>query len=273
LTGTCAYSTLAQIDRLLSIYAGLDSLQYHWKEFSAMIRAEVTVNPYHVLGEIDPLFYGQYIESLDPPAKPIYGGVCDENGVLRQDVICDLQEMNVPVIRWGGNYMDLYHWQDGIGPREARPPYYNYQWEGYESNQFGTHEFLDLCEQLNAIPYINLNLGTGTLQEALAWVEYCNFAGDTSFTRLRRQNGRAIYPFTCMGTRISAPKIIMSVWLAPRFSLKNSLSHASPKISAAMAKDRSELSWMSGTCATSLTVKSTAPARAAWKMPSFRLGF
>ena len=157
-----------------------------------MIQAEVTLNPYRVLGDIDPLFYGQYVEALDPPAKPIYGGVCDDQGMLREDVICDLQEMKVPVIRWGGNYMDLYHWQDGIGPREARPLYYNYQWGGgYESNQFGTHEYLELCERLNAVPYINFNLGTGTLQEALGWLEYCNFAGDTTFTRLRRQNGRA----------------------------------------------------------------------------------
>ena len=155
-----------------------------------MIQAEVTINPFRTLGELDPLLYGQYVESLDPPAKPIYGGVCDEDGNLRKDVIRDLVEMKVPVVRWGGNYGDFLHWEEGIGPRENRPLRYNYQWDGYESNQFGTHEFLTLCEQLSAAPYININLGTGTLQEALGWLEYCNHAGDTTYTRLRKKNGR-----------------------------------------------------------------------------------
>ncbi len=155
-----------------------------------MIQAEVTINPFQTLGEISPLFYGQYVESLDPPARPIYGGVCDEAGNLREDVICDLLEMKVPVIRWGGNYGDFLHWEEGIGARENRPLRYNYQWDGYESNQFGTHEFLTLCERLNSEPYININLGTGTLQEALGWLEYCNHSGDTTYTRLRKQNGR-----------------------------------------------------------------------------------
>jgi alpha-N-arabinofuranosidase len=156
-----------------------------------MIRAEVTVNTHSRLGNVDPLFYGQFVESLDPPAKPIYGGVVNDEGVLREDVIDDLREMQVPVIRWGGNYGDFLHWEESIGPRENRPMRFNYQWGGHESNQFGTHEFLTLCERLNAEPYININMGTGTLQEALAWLEYCNYSGDTTYTRLRKANGRS----------------------------------------------------------------------------------
>jgi alpha-N-arabinofuranosidase len=33
-------------------------------------------------------------------------------------------------------------------------------------------------------------MGTGTLQEALAWVEYCNSAGNTAWARRRIENGR-----------------------------------------------------------------------------------
>lgn len=40
-------------------------------------------------------------------------------------------------------------------------------------------------------PYICLNMGTGTLDEALAWVEYCNGTKDTYYANLRRQNGHA----------------------------------------------------------------------------------
>jgi alpha-N-arabinofuranosidase len=39
-------------------------------------------------------------------------------------------------------------------------------------------------------PYFALNFGTGTLDEALAWVEYCNGTRNTYYANLRRKNGR-----------------------------------------------------------------------------------
>ena len=38
-------------------------------------------------------------------------------------------------------------------------------------------------------PYFALNFGTGTLDEALAWVEYCNGTKNTYYANLRRKNG------------------------------------------------------------------------------------
>lgn len=35
-------------------------------------------------------------------------------------------------------------------------------------------EFIQWCRLLGAEPYICLNMGTGTLEDALAWLEYCN---------------------------------------------------------------------------------------------------
>jgi alpha-L-arabinofuranosidase len=54
------------------------------------------------------------------------------------------------VLRWpGGCFADEYHWMDGIGPREDGPTMINTHWGGVvENNHFGTHEFMDLCEQL-----------------------------------------------------------------------------------------------------------------------------
>jgi alpha-N-arabinofuranosidase len=156
-----------------------------------MIHAEVKVNPGRILGEVDRRIYGQYIENLTPADRPIYGGVCDEAGNLYPEVIDDLRAMQVPALRWGGNYNDVYHWMDGIGPGDQRPIRPNYFWGGYEPNRFGTHEFLDLCERLETMPFININLGSGDLLEALGWLEYCNHAGDTALTRMRARNGRA----------------------------------------------------------------------------------
>lgn len=62
-------------------------------------------------------------------------------------------------------------------------------WLGEEPNTFGTDEFLDWCAQLGAEPYLCLNMGTGTLDEALHWLEYCNSSRNTHYANLRRKNG------------------------------------------------------------------------------------
>ena len=36
-------------------------------------------------------------------------------------------------------------------------------------------------------PYICVNMGSGTMDEAQAWVEYCNGTGNTSWANLRRR--------------------------------------------------------------------------------------
>jgi alpha-N-arabinofuranosidase len=80
---------------------------------------------------------------------------------------------------------------DGIGPGETRPKMVNTHWGGVtEDNSFGTHEFLDLCEQLGTEPYICGNVGSGTVEEMADWVEYINFDGISPMADLRRANGR-----------------------------------------------------------------------------------
>jgi alpha-N-arabinofuranosidase len=100
--------------------------------------------------------------------------------------------LNVTLLRWpGGNFSSNYHWKDGIGPRDQRPPRLEMAWGTVESNRFGTHDFLQYSEMIGAEPYICANLGTGTWEEGQQWVEYCNSSEDTAMTRLRKQNGRA----------------------------------------------------------------------------------
>lgn len=59
-----------------------------------------------------------------------------------------------------------------------------------EDASFGAHEFLDLCEQLGAEPYLCGNLGCGTVEEMSKWVEYITFDGVSPMAELRRKNGR-----------------------------------------------------------------------------------
>src|SRR5215469_4342396 len=90
------------------------------------------------------------------------------------DMIAMARAMKSPIVRFGGNFTSAYHWRDGIGPRDKRRTMLNIAWGMPEYNQFGTDEFLRFCELVGAEPQIALNLGTGTPEEAAAWVKYVN---------------------------------------------------------------------------------------------------
>ena len=162
---------------------------------SGPFRARIKIDTERVIGEIDPKLYGNFIEHL---GRCIEGGVFDERSPLadddgfRKDVLTAARDLNVSILRWpGGNFSSNYHWTDGIGPRDKRPPRLEMAWGTVESNRFGTHEFLSYAEKVKTEPYVCCNLGTGTWNEAQQWVEYCNSSADTAMTRLRKQNGRA----------------------------------------------------------------------------------
>lgn len=145
--------------------------------------------------------YGHFAEHL---GRCIYGGIWvgEDSPIpntrgIRNDIVEALQKIKAPVLRWpGGCFAENYHWMDGIGPKDERPSTVNVMWGGVtENNHFGTHEFLDLCEQVGAEPLICGNIGGGTVQELRQWVEYVNCTGDYPMAELRRQNGRD-HPWT-----------------------------------------------------------------------------
>ncbi len=140
--------------------------------------------------------YGHFSEHL---GHCIYGGywVGENSSIpntrgIRNDVVKALKDIAIPNLRWpGGCFADEYHWMDGIGPRDQRPKMVNTHWGGVtEDNSFGTHEFLDLCEQLGCEPYICGNLGSGSVEEMSKWVEYITFDGESPMANLRKKNGR-----------------------------------------------------------------------------------
>ena len=145
---------------------------------------------------IDKNIYGHFSEHL---GRCIYDGYWtgEESPIknvrgIRSDIVDALRKIKIPVLRWpGGCFADEYHWKDGIGPRDQRPTMINTHWGRVtENNHFGTHEFLDLCEQLGCEPYICGNVGSGTVREMQEWVEYITFDGQSPMADLRRKNGR-----------------------------------------------------------------------------------
>ncbi|MBR4430964.1 MAG: alpha-N-arabinofuranosidase [Clostridiales bacterium] len=157
---------------------------------------KLVINPNKEKGHINPEIQGHFSEHL---GRCIYEGVFvgEDSDIpntkgMRNDVVEALKEMKIPVLRWpGGCFADEYHWKDGIGPKETRKKMINTNWGGVtEDNSFGTHEFMDLAEQLGCKTYVNGNIGSGTVQEMSEWVEYMTFDGVSPMADLRRANGR-----------------------------------------------------------------------------------
>ena len=147
-------------------------------------------------GIIQPELHGQFIEFL---GSCIYDGIWvgEDSEIpnyegLRKDIVEGLKELEPPIIRWpGGCYADTYHWRAGIGKREERPVTYNENFGTFEidTNQFGTHEFMKLCQMVGAKPWLNINMLSGSIAEMQEWMEYCNRKEATSLSKERAANG------------------------------------------------------------------------------------
>jgi alpha-L-arabinofuranosidase len=174
------------------------------REATIAIHAD-TVGPTY-----DKRIFTQFAEHL---GTGIYGGLwVGENSSIpntrgfRNDVVGALKALDVPVVRWpGGCFADEYHWREGIGARKSRPVKVNTHWGGVtEPNTVGTHEFMDLVEQLGSEPYISGNVGNGTPQELAEWVEYMT-APAGSLADLRARNGHKnpwVLPYFGIGNEL-----------------------------------------------------------------------
>lgn len=159
--------------------------------------SKISLHPDRRISKINRNIYSGFTEHV---GRCIYGGIYDpentnkdliDSSGFRKDVLEVLRPLKIPVIRYpGGNFCATYHWLDGVGPREERPARPELAWEGVETNRFGTDDFMLWCEALGTEPYLCFNFGTGTLDEAIAWLEYCNSNRNTYYANLRRKHGR-----------------------------------------------------------------------------------
>ena len=155
--------------------------------------ARVVLNQARYRSELDRRLLGAFLEHL---GRAIYTGVYEPGSPLadasgfRTDVIGQIKELNVPIMRYpGGNFVSGYNWLDGVGPKDQRPTVLERAWNSLETNQFGTNEFIDWCRLVNTEPLLGFNLGTGTPEMAVAYVEYCNLDKGTRWSDLRRSHG------------------------------------------------------------------------------------
>ena len=166
-------------------------------------RIEVLLN--EPLGTISSDIYGHFVEHL---GGVVYDGIwVGENSKvpningIRKELIDDMKKIKAPVVRYpGGCFADSYDWQDGIGPTDKRPRRTNF-WAGvesasgpanhkYESNRFGTNEFVQFCKLIGAEPYLAANVRSLNAKDFYRWVEYCNSpAGSTTLADQRAAAG------------------------------------------------------------------------------------
>jgi alpha-N-arabinofuranosidase len=165
-------------------------------------RIDVLIN--EPIATINPDIYGHFAEHL---GGVIYDGIwvgegskVPNTGGIRAALVDAMKRIKPSVIRWpGGCFADSYDWQDGIGPRRQRPRRTNF-WLGarewpkgvsdgpwkYETNHFGTNEFIRFCQLIGAQPYLAVNVRGLGAEVFNKWIEYCNSpAGSTTGSDLR----------------------------------------------------------------------------------------
>jgi len=166
------------------------------KTFSLNAQTIVEVNNDKDAPIISKHIYGHFAEHL---GRCIYGGfyVGEDSDIpnragVRQDIIDALIDLKIPNLRWpGGCFADTYHWKDGVGPKEDRPSMVNKWWGNVvEDNSFGTHDFLNLCEVLDAEPYLAANVGSSTVQEFTEYIQYVTREAGVPMSDYRIENGR-----------------------------------------------------------------------------------
>ena len=145
--------------------------------------------------KIDRNVFGQFAENL---GHGLYEGIwvgpdssIPNTRGIRNDVVGALKDLKVPNVRWpGGCFADQYHWRKGVGPRDKRPATVNSAWgDVIDTNAFGTDEFMDFMQQIGSTPYVSINVGSGTPEEAADWLEYMTAAAPTALAKERAANG------------------------------------------------------------------------------------
>ncbi|RPI31073.1 MAG: alpha-N-arabinofuranosidase [Chloroflexota bacterium] len=177
-----------------------------------MDTTQITLHNDYQVAPVDPRIFGGFLEHW---GRAIYQGIyqpdsvhADQNG-FRKDVLDALSKMGMTVMRYpGGNFASGYHWLDGVGLPSSRPTIRELAWQSIEPNQFGTDEFMALARQMDWMPMLTVNLGTGTPEEARNWVEYCNCPTGTRYASMRAENGSATpygVKLWCLGNEMDGP--------------------------------------------------------------------
>ncbi len=173
---------------------------------------------------------------------------------MRRDTLDAMKSLKGTIYRWpGGNFVSGYLWKDGIGNRDMRPSRRNLAWfpdtgdiqddidrletagfyDRIDPNDMGTDEFLAMCEYIGTIPYMAVNTGSGSVQDAADLVEYCNGPAYTDYGALRAANGHE-EPYNirywCVGNEMQGDWQIGHTSVSEYVNIHNAFSEAMKRI-------------------------------------------
>ena len=98
--------------------------------------------------DLSPHLFMQFMEPLGTTDGSVEAAWDFQRERWREDVIAVTRQLAPPLIRWGGILSSYYRWREGVGPRHRRKPMHNLMWGGVETNQVGTHEFVEFCRMV-----------------------------------------------------------------------------------------------------------------------------
>jgi len=193
-------------------------------------KAKIRIDINREISEVDSMIYGVFMEPIqfDPrkfgipdaqPSNTLYGTLYDPTSPLanedgfKTNYIEAARELKITNMRWpGGNYVAGYRWKDGIGPKGRRPVRKELAWGALDNNHVGTDEWVKLNKALGTENVVCINLGTGSLDDARDWVEYCNSETGSYYADLRAEYGNEEpyhIKYWCLGNEVDGEPWIM----------------------------------------------------------------
>jgi alpha-N-arabinofuranosidase len=171
--------------------------------------ARLVIDPAFAIADVDERLFGSFVEHM---GRCVYGGIYEPGHPtagadgFRADVLELVRELGVTIVRYpGGNFVSGYDWEDGIGPRAARPRRLDLAWRSLETNQVGTEEFLAWAERAGAAPMLAVNLGSRGLDAARRLVEYCNAPRGSEWADRRGRPDPYGVRVWCLGNEMDGP--------------------------------------------------------------------
>lgn len=177
-----------------------------------MTAAHIILERNNTIAPVNRRVFGSFVEHL---GRCVYDGIYEPGHPtanadgFRLDVVGLVKELGSTTIRYpGGNFVSGYRWEDGVGPRSARPRRLDLAWHSLETNEVGVDEFARWCALTGSELMMAVNLGTRGIQAALDLLEYSNHPSGTELSDLRVLNGTTEphgIKMWCLGNEMDGP--------------------------------------------------------------------